>query len=87
MIYFILQFRWRGGKTLSYGLMVPGSRPWTVTNTKSNQKQNCRYLQIISLQIAAKMDSKSTLWSIDTVFGEGLEKKLRKYVRPVNLPY
>ena len=34
MIYCIPQFKWRRGKTLSYGLMVPGSTPGSVTKYK-----------------------------------------------------
>ena len=38
MIYIFTQFKWRRGKTLSYGLMVPGSNPGSVTKYKLKKK-------------------------------------------------
>ena len=37
MIDCVPQFKWRRGKTLSYGLMVPGSNPGSVTKYKSKK--------------------------------------------------
>ena len=81
MIYHIPQFKWRRGKTLSYGLMVPGSKPASVTKYKQIKK--CRFL---SLQKAANT-TMCSMWSINIVFGEGLKViQLGNCSRVVNMP-
>ena len=81
MIYHIPQFIWQRGKTLSYGLMVPGSKPGSVTKYKKIKK--CRFL---SLQKAANT-TMCSMWSINIVFGEGLKvMQLGNCLRVVNMP-